>query len=77
MIMFLVNSCDQFIHVLQGYSIDIGAITLGQSYDCPSVNGVTLKDIDEINQYLTTKTLYSANCMHYSWDVFSIHTKLM
>ena len=58
LLLFVVDSCDLAIHILQGYFTGTGVIIwlLGQSYDCPSASEVTLKDNDlgKIGQYQTT-----------------------
>ena len=32
-------------------SFRVASLALGQSYDCPSASEVTLKDMDEIDQF--------------------------
>ena len=40
--------------------------TPGQSYDCPSVSEVALKDMGKINQYQTTYNIVQMGCIVYS-----------
>ena len=46
-------------------SFKVASLALGQSYDCPSANEVTMKDTGNINPCITK----TKNICIYSWDV--------
>ena len=49
-------------------SCRVTAPVLVQSYECPTVNEITLKDIGKIPWFQITTQL-NRNCTHYCWDV--------
>ena len=42
----------------------VASLAMGQSYDCPSTSGVTLKDMGKIHSPSHIKIKWSTNCVH-------------